>query len=200
MQKTLFSAPRYQSGGGNKNDEREKQLMDSHPRTLFSDEDILSLKKAHSAEPDTDPTPLAPALPELYTPDSRPIPLLESLPHPLARSPGQSWAGDSLSLPSLVPSPAFLEAGVEEKEKDRPRYTGTLKFFDENKNYGFIILDGDGSEVFVHYDDLSKANLAKEYLRTAKLGNQINLSFSCFKYIGKHDESVKAVDLQLLPN
>jgi hypothetical protein len=40
---------------------------------------------------------------------------------------------------------------------------GRLKFFDENKNYGFLIMENDGSDIFgilflfyllVHYDDL----------------------------------------------
>jgi cold shock CspA family protein len=74
-------------------------------------------------------------------------------------------------------------------------HTGRLKFFDETKNFGFIIMDEDGSEIFVHYDDLSKANLSKELLRTAKKGNTIRLSFTCLSYIGKHNRSKKAVDL-----
>lgn len=34
------------------------------------------------------------------------------------------------------------------------RETGKLKFFDESKSYGFIVLDSDKSDVFVHLDDL----------------------------------------------
>lgn len=56
-------------------------------------------------------------------------------------------------------------------------------------------MDEDQSEIFVHYDDLSKANLSKELLRTAKKGNIIRLSFTCLSYIGKHNRSKKAVDL-----
>jgi hypothetical protein len=55
------------------------------------------------------------------------------------------------------------------------RQTGTLKFFDEAKKYGFIIMDSDGSDIFVHQDDLNKAGLTKEFLRTAKQGNTIRL-------------------------
>ncbi len=80
------------------------------------------------------------------------------------------------------------------------RHTGRLKFFDESKNFGFIIMDEDGGDIFVHYDDLSKANLPKELLRTAKKGNMIKLSFTCLSYIGKHNRSKKAVDLEILPN
>ncbi len=35
---------------------------------------------------------------------------------------------------------------------------GRLKFFDEKKNYGFIIKDDDFMDIFVHYDDLQKGN------------------------------------------
>ena len=83
---------------------------------------------------------------------------------------------------------------------DGCRYTGRLKFFDEAKNFGFIVMDEDGSDIFVHYDDLLQANLSKELLRSAKKGNLIKLSFSCFNYVGKHKNSKKAVNLQLLPN
>jgi len=51
------------------------------------------------------------------------------------------------------------------------RLTGKIKFFDEIKNYGFIIIDQDGSDIFVHYDDLSKAKnakITKDFLKTAK--------------------------------
>jgi len=59
-------------------------------------------------------------------------------------------------------------------------------------------MDEDGSDIFVHYDDLMKANLTKELLRTAKSGNIINVSFSCMQYVGKYNKSRKAVDIQLL--
>jgi hypothetical protein len=32
-------------------------------------------------------------------------------------------------------------------------FTGRLKFFDEQKNYGFIIMELDNSDIFAHYDD-----------------------------------------------
>lgn len=84
-------------------------------------------------------------------------------------------------------------------EESQNRYTGRLKFFDEAKNYGFIVMDEDNSDIFVHFDDIAKANITKEYLRTTKLGNVINFSFACMTYIGKYDRSRKAVDLMLQP-
>mmetsp|Transcript_10011 Transcript_10011/g.8537 ORF Transcript_10011/g.8537 Transcript_10011/m.8537 type:complete len:90 (+) Transcript_10011:1749-2018(+) len=83
-------------------------------------------------------------------------------------------------------------------EESHARYTGRLKFFDENKNYGFIIMDDDGSDIFVHYDDLSKAGIGKDLLKTAKAGAVIKLAFTCMKYLGKYDKSRKATDIELL--
>jgi len=100
--------------------------------------------------------------------------------------------------------PLYIQPTVSEKKKpiileeSNQKYTGRLKFFDENKNYGFIIMDEDGSDIFVHYDDLSKAGITKELLRTAKLGNVIKLTFNCMKYVGKYDKSRKATDVQLI--
>lgn len=76
--------------------------------------------------------------------------------------------------------------------------TGRLKFFDENKNYGFIIMDEDGSDIFVHYDDLLKSGVTKEFLRAAKQGIVIRFSFNCMNYIGKYNKSKKAINLILL--
>ena len=59
-------------------------------------------------------------------------------------------------------------------------------------------MDDDGSDIFVHYDDLFKAEIPKDLLKTAKQGNVIKLSFCCLVYIGRHNKSRKAVDLELL--
>lgn len=85
-------------------------------------------------------------------------------------------------------------------DESNVRYTGTLKFFDENKNYGFIIMDEDQSDIFVHFDDLLKANISKDFLKSAKHGNLIRFSFSCMSYIGKYNKSRKAVEIQYLDN
>jgi glycerol-3-phosphate cytidylyltransferase-like family protein len=112
---------------------------------------------------------------------------------------GQQGQGQQMMSSSDDPD----ENGEKKKpvilDEGRTRYTGRLKFFDEVKNFGFIIMDNDGGDIFVHFDDLSKANLPKEFLRTAKKGNIIRLSFCCLKYIGKHNKSRKAVDVILIP-
>lgn len=86
------------------------------------------------------------------------------------------------------------------------RFSGRLKFFDEAKNYGFIVMDVDGSDIFVYADDLQKTGLPKEFLRTAKHGNLIRLKvnfncrfeFTCMNYVGKYNQSRKAIDLSYL--
>lgn len=59
-------------------------------------------------------------------------------------------------------------------------------------------MDDDGSDIFVHYDDLEKANIDKDFMRSTKHGNIIRFEFTCMAYIGKYNRSRKAVDLVLL--
>jgi hypothetical protein len=77
--------------------------------------------------------------------------------------------------------------------------TGILKFFDDDKNYGFFVLDNDGSDLFVHYDDLLKAGLGKEGIRLAKVSGT-KFAFQSVSYYGKHNLSKKAINIQLLGN
>lgn len=78
------------------------------------------------------------------------------------------------------------------------RYNGRLKFFDEVKGYGFIVMDDDNSDIFCHQDDFFKAGIDLKILHSAKNGLQVRLSFSCLSYIGRHNRSRKAVDLKLI--
>jgi hypothetical protein len=111
--------------------------------------------------------------------------------------------GDEFKIPS---DPNLDHKPLFSAEKRKPiildegksRHSGRLKFFDENKNYGFIIMDEDGSDIFVHYDDLQKAGINKDFLKAARMGQVIKLAFNCMKYIGKYDKSRKATDIQLL--
>lgn len=45
------------------------------------------------------------------------------------------------------------------------RQKGKLKFFDESKKYGFLLLDEDNTDVFVHLDDMQNAGITVEMLR-----------------------------------
>jgi len=110
--------------------------------------------------------------------------------------------GDDTKLPELRLEQKLSFSSDKKKpiilDEGKQRHTGRLKFFDENKNYGFIIMDEDGSDIFVHFDDLQKAGINKELLKATKLGQVLKLAFNCMKYIGKYDKSRKATDIQLL--
>ncbi|CAD8066502.1 unnamed protein product [Paramecium primaurelia] len=107
-----------------------------------------------------------------------------------------------LEMNSLINQPSVnkLQHSDQKKQMTNPIYTGRLKFFDEQKNYGFIVMDEDKSDIFVHLDDLQKAGVTKEVLKTAKLGSQIRFQFNCMVYVGKYKKSRKAVELKLLNN
>jgi hypothetical protein len=89
---------------------------------------------------------------------------------------------------------------VPATDSSEKRYTGRLKFFDEAKNYGFIIMDADESDIFVHYDDLQKAGITKEVIKTVKneMYMQIRFSFKVMEYFGKYKKSRKAVELIII--
>lgn len=85
-------------------------------------------------------------------------------------------------------------------EESNERFMGTLKFFDENKSFGFIIMDINNSEIFFHFDDFQQEEIfiTKEFLMSYKNGNIIRLSFGCLKYIGKYNISLKAIEVSLV--
>ncbi len=76
----------------------------------------------------------------------------------------QESISSSQAAQTISQTPSLPPLEIKEGE----RYKGRLKFFDEGKNYGFIILDADESDLFVHFDDLYKAGINKEKLKTYK--------------------------------
>lgn len=83
-------------------------------------------------------------------------------------------------------------------EESATRYFGTLKFFDDFKSFGFIIMDINNSEIFFHFDDFEQNGVTKEMLMTYRSGNIIRVSFGCMKYIGKYNISMKAIEIKLI--
>lgn len=75
--------------------------------------------------------------------------------------------------------------------------TGRIKFFDSSQNYGFFVLDKDGSDLFVHYDNFLKAGITKEYIQMARAMN-MRFAFHKINYYGKYKLSSKAVDIGVI--
>jgi len=44
-------------------------------------------------------------------------------------------------------------------EESKERFSGKLKFFDEQKNYGFIVMDMDKSDIFVLFSYLRSISM-----------------------------------------
>ena len=74
------------------------------------------------------------------------------------------------------------------------KFIGRLKFYNETKEYGFILMDDD-SEIFVHKADLVKQNIDTRYLAYYKKFYEIFLEFGVQEYQGKARKHRKAVDV-----
>ena len=73
---------------------------------------------------------------------------------------------------------------------------GTLKFYSNENDFGFIIMNG-GEEVFVHKDDLIKANIDTQRLTYYRHFYEIHMKFRYIQYQGKVKVNRKAVDVQI---
>jgi hypothetical protein len=96
----------------------------------------------------------------------------------------------------IQPTPQIIPYVPMEKNNGQ-LLSGKLKFFDETQNYGFFVLDCDGSDLFVHYDELLLGGLTKEYIRMAKV-TETKFLFRCVSYYGKYSLSHKAVNVQIM--
>ena len=76
---------------------------------------------------------------------------------------------------------------------------GSLKFFYENDNYGFLVGDQDGKDVFFHFDDMKEAGMTKEKLITAREQHcLLRFAYNKLAYFGRHGLSMKAINIELL--
>lgn len=73
--------------------------------------------------------------------------------------------------------------------------TGRLKYFKEDGDYGFIVSDLDGENIFFHYSEMKSQSLSKDFLSQAKSKYIIRVVFQIVKYIGKYKLSKKAVNI-----
>ena len=90
----------------------------------------------------------------------------------------------------------FLSSMKDLSNKNKA--TGVLKFFNENKGFGFFVNDCDGKDVFFHFEDLKDIKVSKDFLREAKNKYIVKFAFTIQVYYGKYSYSTKAVDIELL--
>jgi hypothetical protein len=91
--------------------------------------------------------------------------------------------------------------------KIEKRASGFLKFFHDQKDYGFMICDETGNDIFFHFEDMKDTSLTRQQLifgshrSTNRVENQpcfeIHLSFEKHLYEGRYGQSFKAVKIQL---
>jgi len=75
--------------------------------------------------------------------------------------------------------------------------TGYLKFFDEKKGYGFIVMNEDQSDIFCHLEDLKKAGLDLNSVQQL-VATKAMIGFECFSYRRKQTFGKKAVNIRLI--
>ena len=78
------------------------------------------------------------------------------------------------------------------------KVTGTLKFYFENDNYGFLVGDVDGKDVFFHFDDMRDTHLTKEQLLQSRETYLIRFAFNKLAYFGRYGLSMKAINIELV--
>lgn len=105
-------------------------------------------------------------------------------------------------LKEYYPNKTYTNKVINIKEKEyiennKEREFGMLKFFDEGKGFGFIILEKDGSDIFVHLDDINKIIIDFDIIRIIRKKFIIRFSFISYYYYGKHNKSRKAIELNV---
>lgn len=103
------------------------------------------------------------------------------------------------NLPNKSKQSSIKKAEKMVQKNPQEIFTGIMKHFDEIKNYGFILMDRDHTEIFFHNEDVIKyKGISKDFLKTCRSGNIITVSFRCIQYIGKYKLSRKAIDIRIL--
>lgn len=93
---------------------------------------------------------------------------------------------------------------IIEYKKDY-KFKGKLKFYNEEKKYGFITVQEAGQDpydVFVYDDALRDANLSLQELKEVKArGRKILVTFCKYVYVATNKKpSTKAVDIEVTSN
>ena len=80
---------------------------------------------------------------------------------------------------------------LREQAEGTGRTSGVLKFFNEVKNFGFLVDEQSGQDVFFYCDDVKDTKLSKEFLKESKNKYLTKFSFQIEEYFGKHSHSTR---------
>ena len=78
------------------------------------------------------------------------------------RGPPSDRSGSFVRIDDIPGMGASAAQNLQTVNPEHVKVTGTLKFYYENDNYGFLVGDGDGKDVFFHFDDMRDTHLTKE--------------------------------------
>jgi len=90
------------------------------------------------------------------------------------------------SVPNVVREQVSEPARLREEKRDRKLATGTVKFFNAEKGYGFISRE-DGEDVFVHF-----SNIQGSGYRTLEEGQRVEFDVAPGRK-GEEAQNVRAV-------
>lgn len=96
-----------------------------------------------------------------------------------------SWNFD----PKEAESHVMLNKGKRER--------GTIKFFNQLQQFGFIIPESGSSNIFFHFDDLKDSEVPPKLLRRAEKDLLFWVTYQIQTYMGKHDLSFKATNIKI---
>lgn len=100
------------------------------------------------------------------------------------------------SMPMTQNNPISLISKPSPDEVILPNvYNGILKFFNPQKDYGFLIAESTKEEFFVHKQQLLQAGTN---MSTINFYPRVKYQFQVASYIGKHGKAKKAVNLKIL--
>ena len=75
---------------------------------------------------------------------------------------------------------------------------GYLKFYDEEKKFGFIRTSEDVSDIFFHYDDIVfPTGITCFQLKQIRENQQVTWEFKVMNYFGKYKNSLKAIEIKI---
>ena len=116
--------------------------------------------------------------------------MLPPPPMPSSSYPPQMSLPQNSSISSMYNKPVAPPPSISGSQ-----LTGRVKYFKPEHNYGFIIADKDGENIFFHYSEMKSQSISKEALFQAKDKYIIRLVFQVMKYVGKYKLSKKAINI-----